>query len=167
MRKKYFPLDKNYLLETAQLDQEPMLIRLMVEHTLEYYLNYCNPLGLEDDLVRRIKLYRFKNPMYFSEFYRDLAGVYRYLNSDNQLEFLFDGSDHYTKYTREWGETFCNWIQKFCQHQSFIKAIFALTVFDPEERQVILGTNRLKNFLQSYFEVKVYKNRGIQKSKAA
>lgn len=167
MQRKYFPLDKNYLLERAQLDQEDILIRIMVDHVLTYYKTCCNPLGIEDDTIRKIKAYTFSYPESFHEFYRDLAGIYRFQKGENQLELLFDGTDHYTKYTRDWGESFCNWIKDFCLEPSFIKAVFSLTVFRPENNRMEFSNNRLKYFLERYFELKVYKYRGIQRMKIA
>ena len=161
MERKYFPLDKNYLLEKAQLEQEELLIRLMVDQVKEYYLTHCNPLGLEDEIITQIKDHTFNEPEVFTDFYRDLCGIFRYLKGDNQLELLFDGSDHYSKYTNEWGSQFCDWITAFCQHKNFINAVFAMTVLKKD--RFTLKTNRMKYFLENYFEIKIYRYRGIQK----
>lgn len=163
MERKYFPLDKNYLLERAQLEQEELLIRLMVDQVKNYYLNCCNPLGIEDDIIVRLKSHTFNEPGSFSEFYRDLSGIYRYFKGENQLELLFDGSDHYSKYANDWGHDYCNWINKFCQSKTFINAVFALTVLKPKNSQLTLKTNRLKNFTENYFQLKIYKYKGILK----
>jgi hypothetical protein len=167
MKRKYFPLDKNYLLEHAQLKQEEFLIRLMVEDVISFYLTHCNPLGIEDDLIIRLKNYSFDTPEIFSEFYRDLAGIYRFQKGKNQLELLFDGTDHFTKYSRDWGDCFCNWLKEFCLSQNFVKAVFMLTVFEPGEHQLVSGHNRLKYFLSNYFELKIHKHKGILRKKVA
>lgn len=163
MERKYFPHDKNYLLERAQLDQEELLINLMVDQVINYYHTFCNPLGLEDEIITKLKKYTFTNPEDFSEFYRDLAGIYRFLKGDNQLELLFDGTDHYSKFSKEWGMEFCNWIKEFCFNRNFIKAVFSLTVLKPEEDKFQLKNNRLRYFIENHFELKIYKYRGILK----
>lgn len=167
MERKYFPLDKNYLLEHAQLKQEELLIRLMVDEVITFYLKNYNPLGIEDDLIIKLKNYRFESPEVFSLFYRDLAGIYRFEKGENQLEFLFDGGDHFTKYSREWGDCFCNWIQTFCRSESFIKAVFSLTVFEQGENQLNTGYSRLRNFLTRHFNLKIHKRKGIHRKKVA
>ncbi|MGK7392588.1 MAG: hypothetical protein ACNS60_19700 [Candidatus Cyclobacteriaceae bacterium M2_1C_046] len=163
MERKYFPLDKNHLLERAQLEQEELLIRLMVDQVKDYYLTFCNPLGLEDDIIVKLRKHTFNEAELFSEFYKDLCGIYRYLKGENQLELLFDGSDHFSKYTNDWGMEFCNWVNEFCQSKSFINAVFALTVLKPAESRFILKTNRLKYFLENHFHLKIYKYKGILK----
>ncbi|MEL7006607.1 MAG: hypothetical protein AAFN93_28365 [Bacteroidota bacterium] len=163
MQHKYFPLDKNYLLESAQLDSERELIIELIDFTKQFYLEYRNPLGLEDDTIRAIKNHKTVYTSRLEEFYRNLAGIYRYKYGQNQLEFLFDGLDHRTKYKQDWHTTYRKWLIEFCSKPSFIKAVLELTVFYPEEKKSLLAENRMKVFLTQQFDLKVYKYKGIQK----
>ncbi|MEJ2005551.1 MAG: hypothetical protein P8X57_11430 [Cyclobacteriaceae bacterium] len=57
MIQKYFPFDKNYLLEKAQLSLERELIVRLIDRCKEYYLFTNNPLGLVDDTIAVFKGY--------------------------------------------------------------------------------------------------------------
>ena len=95
MIQKYFPLDKNYILEKAQLDLEKELIKYLVQFSKDFYLNTYNPLGIEDATIISIKNHETNYTDRLEDFYRNLAGVYRFKHGQNHLEFLFDGTDHY------------------------------------------------------------------------
>lgn len=163
MVQKYFPLDKNYLLETAQLDLERELILRLVNFTKEYYLLNSNPLGLEDNTIKVIKQHQTVYTSRLEEFYRNLAGIYRFKYGQNQLEFLFDGVDHVTKYKQDWTTTYEKWLDQFCQKPNFIRAVLELTVFYPENRKSLLAENRMKAFITQQFDLKIYKYKGIIK----
>ena len=167
MIQKYFPLDKNYLLEAAQLDSEREFIVKLIDFTKEYYLNNCNPLGLEDDTIKAIKAHKTEYTDRLKEFYRNLAAIYRFKYGQNQLEFLFDGSDHSTKYRQDWAEAFVKWINEFCSKSNFVRAILELTVFYPKDRRSELAENRMKAFIAQQFELKIYKYKGIVKTSVA
>lgn len=160
---KYFPLDKNYLLETAQLDLERDFIVYLIDYTKKYYLKSCNPLGLEDDTIKAIKKHQTTYTCRLEEFYRNLAGIYRFKYGQNQLEFLFDGVDHKTKYEQDWTATYKKWLSEFCLRPNFVRAVLELTVFYPEERQSLLAENRMKAFITNQFDLKIYKYKGIVK----
>ncbi|MBL3654883.1 hypothetical protein [Fulvivirga sediminis] len=164
---KYFKLDKNYILEQAQIDSEQELIVYLIDFVKKYYQDQFNPLGLVDEPVKTIKAHKTEYTDRLIEFYRNLAGVYRYKNSDNQLELLFDGQDHYAKYTRDWKETYKNWLVEFCGKPNFIKAVLELTVFFPEGKRAELAENRMKNFIHNQFDLKIYKHKGIIEMKIA
>ena len=85
MIQKYFPFDKNYILEKAQLDQEEGLVVYLVDFVKAYYLSNYNPLGLEDDTVKAIKDHPTAFTKRLTEFYRHLAGIYRFKYGQNQL----------------------------------------------------------------------------------
>lgn len=167
MIQKYFPLDKNYILEQAQLDHEERLIVYLIDFAKKFYLDQFNPLGLEDDTVKQIKAHKTEYTDRLVEFYRNLAGVYRYKHGNNQLEFLFDGKDHYDKYTADWVATYEEWLVDFCLRPNFLKAVLELTVFYPEGRKAELAENRMKAFIHQHFELKIYKYKGIVKMKIA
>ncbi|GAA0892461.1 hypothetical protein GCM10009122_21400 [Fulvivirga kasyanovii] len=167
MIQKYFPLDKNYILEQAQLDQEERLIVYLIDFAKKFYLDQFNPLGLEDDTVKQIKAHNTEYTDRLVEFYRNLAGVYRYKHGNNQLEFLFDGKDHYDKYTVDWVATYEEWLVDFCLRPNFLKAVLELTVFYPEGRKAELAESRMKAFIHQHFELKIYKYKGIVKMKIA
>lgn len=160
---KYFPLDKNYLLETAQLGLEKEFIIELIDFTKQFYLQQCNPLGLEDNTIRAIKAHQTVYTSRLEEFYRNLAGIYRFKYGQNQLEFLFDGIDHATKYQQDWTTTYKKWLAEFCAKPNFVRAVLELTVFYPEERKSMLAENRMKAFIAQQFDLKIYKHKGIVK----
>lgn len=161
MHQKLFPLDKNYILKEAQLSAKQYLLDRLVQEVKSSYLLYCNPLGLEDDTILKIRNYKKYDTSLLEEFYDNLAGIYRYKFGSNQLEFLFDGKDHFEKYQEEWAEMFMEWIRSFCKEENFLKAILEVTIFYPEGRKALLAGNRLKTFITQQLYIKVYKYRGI------
>jgi len=163
MVQKYFPLDKNYILEQAQLDNEERLVVYMINFVKAYYQANYNPLGLEDATMLKVKNHETQYTERLSEFYRNLCGIYRFTHGNNQLEFLFDGTDHYEKYVVDWKADFKKWLLEFCAKPNFIKAVLELTVFFPEDRKALLAENRMKTFIEQHFELKVYKYKGIVK----
>lgn len=167
MIQKYFPLDKNYILEQAQLNLEVKLITYLIDFSKAFYLDQHNPLGLEDDTVKNIKLHKTAYTDRLEEFYRNLAAVYRYRHGQNQLELLFDGKDHYDKYSSDWQEVYKKWLIDFCSKPNFLKAVLELTVFYPEGKKAALAENRMKTFIYQHFELKIYKHKGIVKMKVA
>ena len=167
MVRKYFPFDKNYILENAQLGLERELLTRMVSLVKQHYLICNNPLGIEDDTIRSIKNCTHYGIDYFKAFYADLAGVYRFKYGQNQLEIPFDGVDHYTRYQQEWSENFTSWIKALCGNPSFVRTVLHLTVFDLNVHAVSLAQDRLKQYVSQFFDLKIYKYRGIQMEKSA
>ena len=161
INQKLFQLDKNYILKEAQATLEPALLAYMVTYAKDAYLTYFNPLGLEDDTVLAIKAAETPNTTHLEELYANLAAIYRYKFGETQLELLFDGSDHLTKYKEDWEHAFKHWLSGFCLNLNFLKAILEATVFFPEDRKATLACNRLKAFINHHFELKVYRYRGI------
>ena len=166
MIQKYFPLDKNYILEKAQLDLQEELITYLIQFSKDFYLQQYNPLGIEDATIKSIKAHETQYTDRLEEFYRNLAAVYRFKFGQNQLEFLFDGTDHHTKYAEDWKDTFKKWLVNFCLKPNFLRAVLELTVFYPEGRKAELAENRMKTFINQHFELKIYKYRGIVRKMA-
>ena len=161
MIRKFFPLDKNYLLEEAQLLlQEPLLSSLVDVVKAEYEIRH-NPLGISDEWILKIREYKPSNLKLLNGFYQNLAGIYRYKHGDNQLEFSWDGVAHSEKYKLAWTDFFKNQISAFCKSELFIRAVLDLTVFLPENRNAQLAENRMNHFMLQTFDVKIHKQRGI------
>ncbi|TRX50453.1 hypothetical protein FNH22_25780 [Fulvivirga sp. M361] len=167
MIQKYFPFDKNYILEKAQFDQEERLIVYLINFVKAYYQVNANPLGLEDDTTIAIKNHATEYTDRLTEFYRHLAGIYRFKHGQNQLELLFDGQDHYQKYVEDWKIKYKEWLHEFCAKPNFVKAVLELTVFFPEGKKSFLAESRMKTFIQQHFDLKVYKYKGIVQMKIA
>ncbi|HEY9048194.1 MAG TPA: hypothetical protein VIN08_19945 [Ohtaekwangia sp.] len=168
MLRKFFPLDKNYVLEEAQLALENSLLQYLVDYVKVEYLMRFNALGLMDEPAQKIQKHISSDYQQLHEFYLNLAGVYRYKNySDNQLEFIFDGRDPKEKYHEEWPSTFRQWVKEFCKHDQFIRAILELTVFYPEDYTPQMAGLRLSTFITKFFELKVDAQKGITKVKVA
>ena len=165
--RKYFFQDKNYILSGAQYDGQENLLKYTISTAKSFYLQHYNPLGIEDDTIVKIKNYKEFPIEVFESFYNDLAGIYRFQYGTNQLEFLFDGMDHYSKYVNEWNSKYVVWINEFFKTPHFLKAVLHLTVFNAQNHGKTLAQKRLQSFLCSYFDLKIYKYKGIIRNKIA
>ena len=157
--RKFFPLDKNYLLEEAQLSLQDELLTRLIEIVKNTFTQQTNLLGLLDDFGLKVKNYHAGNLKPLSNFYQNICGVYRFKNSDNQLEFVWDGREHLETYKEQWSKTFVRWVNDFCQQELFVQAVLDLTVFLPE--------NRMNNFMLRQFGVKMHKTKGLVEMKVA
>lgn len=168
MLRKFFPRDKNYILEEAQLALETSLLQYLVDFVKVEYLMRCNPLGLADDTSKKIQSHHSTQFEHLHEFYLNLAGLFRFkYYSDNQLEFLFDGRDDARKYQEEWTLMFKRWIKEFCKHENFTRAVLELTVFYPDDYTPQMAGMRLSAFITKFFEVKIDPQKGIVKKSVA
>ena len=168
MLRKFFPRDKNYILEEAQLSLETTLLNYLVDFVKVEYLMRCNPLGLADDTSQKIQAHHSTQFEHLREFYLNLAGVFRFkYYGDNQLEFLFDGQDDFKKYQEEWSVMFKRWIKEFCKHENFTRAVLELTVFYPDDYTPQMAGMRLSAFITRFFEVKIDPQKGIIKKSVA
>lgn len=165
--RKFFPLDKNYLLEDAQLSMQDTLLAALVEKVKNQYAIRHNPLGLQDELSEKIQNYKPKNLKPLYPFYYNLAAVYRYKFGHNQLEILWDGADHSEKYKEEWRLAFDQWTSIFCANRQFLLAVFDLTVFLSNNRKAFLSENRMNTFIASHFDLKIHKQKGIVQMQVA
>ena len=174
MVRKFFALDKNYLLEEAQLSLEYPLLLSLVEKSKEHYELLHNPLQLRDSFSLKIKNYQARNRKPLRSFYQSLAGIYRYKFGNNQLEFLWDGQSHFEKYQLDWSNTFKEWIAGFMDREQFFQAVLDLTVFLPENRHAQLAENRMNFVMLQCFSrqdglhtLKMNRKRGILEMKVA
>ncbi len=167
MIQKFFPLDKNYILKTVQAEARTDLLQWLIEEVKNVYLICFNPLGIEDDVILRIKRSTSCQLELLDNFYQELAGIYRFKYSCNQLEIIFDGRSHYEKYEDDWKFAFHNWVREFCQSPNFIKAVLECTILYPDDKKAALAQQRMKYFLTRHFELKVFKYKGIQLSQMA
>lgn len=162
MLRKFFPLDKNYVLEEAQLSLESSLLQYLVDFVKVEYLMRSNPLGMMDAMATKIHEHDNADFRHLHEFYLNLMGVFRYkFYGDNQLEFIFEGKDDYKKYQEEWSRQFKSWTKAFCRHHNFLRAVLDLTVFYPSDSPVLMVDNRMNAFISQYFEVKIHPQKGI------
>lgn len=165
MVRKFFPLDKNYVLEQAQLSLENYLLDYLVDYVKVQYLLQHNPLGLVDETVSRIQNHHTQDFSKLRNFYITLSGIFRYkYYHDNQLTFIFSGEEPYDRYCREWTEEFKAWIRGFCQQKNFIMGILELTVFYPHDDEANFIGERLTTFATQHFEIKIHPQKGIVKS---
>ena len=167
MIRKFFPLDKNYLLEEVQLSLQDALLSQLIDQVKLEFEQRTNPLGLVDAFSSKIRSYTCQNLKPLYNFYQNMAAVYRFKYSDNQLEFVWDGSDHQEKYKAEWTSTFADWINEFCKLELFVQAVLDLTVFLPDNRHADLVENRMNNFMLRQFGVKLHKTKGLAAMKVA
>jgi hypothetical protein len=166
--RKFFPRDKNYILEQAQLSLEDQLLGYLLDYVKVEYLLHHNPLGLVDNIVLRIQQHQSKDLTHLHEFYLCMSGVFRYLHySDNQLQFSFDGQDDFHRYQNEWCGFFKARIKEFCKQDSFRRAILDLTVFYPDHYTPQMAGLRLSIFITRLFDLKVDAQKGILKKTVA
>lgn len=166
MVRKFFPLDKNYLLERVQLQEEHALLAQLMGIIKKQYVWRYNPLGLADALTEQVINYPNTDLSRLHPFYLNLAGVYRFKFGQNQLEFLWDGTDHTEQYQREWTAFFLKMVGQFSQQELFLRAVLDLTVFLPSAPPPELVENRMNHFLTQAFELKIHK-KGIQAARVA
>lgn len=150
--KKFFKLDKNYLLEEAQLQLRGNLLLCLVDLIKAEYERKYNPLGIADEFVLKVRQYQPDDLQALNTFYETLAGVYRFKFGDNQLEFMWDGVDQSERYRAEWTEFFKSQTTAFCKNELFIRAVLDLTVFNNYSQ---LAENRMNNFMLQTFDVKL------------
>jgi len=167
MRKKFFTLDKNYILQEAQLLNQGAFLASLFEKARKNYLLLENPLGLEDDFILKIKNFKPRNYRFLHEFYERLSAVYRYRYDDSQLELIFDGRSHIDKYSEEWQIAFQKWTDDFCLDRVFLKNLIDFTVFYPNNRRVQLNGDSLTSYLHRYFKVRFYTRKGVQELHSA
>lgn len=167
MVRKFFPLDKNYLLEEAQLALQENLLTSLIEKVKVAFEQKYNPLGLEDAFCLKVKGYKINNLKPLHNFYLNISAVYRFKHSDNQLEFVWDGREHLEKYREEWIRSFNQWVEEFSRQELFVQAVLDLTVFLPENRHADLAENRMNNFMLRQFDVKIHKTKGLVAMKVA
>ena len=162
MLRKFFPLDKNYVLEEAQLSLEKSLLEYLVDYVKVQYLLQYNSLGLVDATVERIKAHESNDLSRLHDLYVDMMGIFRFkYYHDNQLVFDFDGSDPFQKYSEEWTDQFKKWVSKLCQQKNFLWGVLELTVFYPQEDEANFIGDRLQTFISQFFELKIHPQKGI------
>lgn len=158
-----FDKDKNIILKAAQEVHFSELAELFVKKTIEKYRTLFNPLGLVDDTFQRILDYPYNNIDEVKGIYDNLCVTYRYKNSDNQLEILWDGGSQEEKYAKEWSDTFLSWVDDLTNNPSFVKAILQLTVFNEGKRNLVFVRNSVKAIINEHFEIKIVTRKGIKK----
>ena len=168
MIRKYFPRDKNYILESVQLSMKNSLLHYLVDYVKVEYLLHQNPLGIMDSMAKGIQEHEANDFRHLDQFYLHLMGIFRYSHySDNQLEFIFEQKEDREKYEEEWGEEFKRWTKKFCQDKNFLRAVLDLTVFYPVDSPVVMVDNRMQSFLTQFFQIRIHPDKGIQQLKVA
>lgn len=165
MIEKIFPLDKNYILRQAQFVLEDELIDQMIYELKRSYTHLYNPLLLMDETYTNI-LNTFEFPVDRVQIiYRQLCGIYRFKNRDNQLEILFDGRNHFDKFKEEWESAFIAWIKELGKNEQYVKPMLRMTLLYDTESRAEWAENHCKAFINQFFELKVIKRQGELKLK--
>lgn len=166
--RKWFLMDKNYMLKEAQLVLKEQLVFWTVQYAKEFYSEHYNPLGLLDSTAQQIKDSKFAEFQLIEPFYTKLASVYRYKHGETQLEFLFDGVSHYEKYKSEWLKTYKQWVYNLFLKRLTLRAILEITVFGKTTGHALELVNlRLQSYIEDEFDVRLYVYRGIVNTEAA
>jgi len=160
MIKKIFPLDKNYILRQAQFVIEEELIDQMIAELKRSYTYMYNPLLLMDETYSNI-LNTFDFPFERVQIiYRQLSGIYRFKNGDNQLELLFDGRNHFDKFKEEWEVACIDWVKELGTHEQYVKTMLRMTLLYDTESRAVWAENHCKAFINQFFELKIIKRYG-------
>ena len=138
---QYFHLDKNYLLKEAQKNKKDVLLEKWVLQSIEGYMITNNPMGLVDAFIERVSGVTNYSTDFLSDTYDLLAASYRFLFSSNQLEFLWDGSSHFLKYSEEWETQFNHWIYGLCLQDHINRSILKTCVLKENGNHLLLEKN--------------------------
>lgn len=168
MQRKFFPHDKNYILQNAQLSLQESLLGYLLDFVKVEHMIRNNPLGIMDAVFLKIQEHQSRDFTHLNNFYINLAGVFRYMYyRDNQLQLSFDGQDDFSRYQLQWTNSFKNWTKAFCQHDAFRKAVLELTVFYPDDYTPQMSGLRLSAFISKAFELRFDTQKGIMKKNVA
>ena len=159
---KWFPSDKNYILKEVQLDRRNELLHWMVAYTKSYYQIMHNPLGLVDDTISSVRSSEFTDISLLYPVYSRLSAIYRHIHGEVQLEFLFNGDEHFDKYQEEWVLEYKKWIDILFNQKVFLRAIMEITIFNAHsEHQLVLINKRIQSHIEHHFDLKIYRYKGI------
>ncbi len=165
MIEKIYPLDKNYILRQAQFAMEEELMEQMIYELKRSYTYLYNPLRLMDETYAQI-LDTFEFPTdRLRLIYRQLCGIYRYKNEDNQLAMLFDGRSHFDAFKEEWEAGLIAYVKELGNHEQYVKTLLRMTILYDNESRAEWAENHCKSFINQYFGVKVVKTYGELKLK--
>ncbi|AHM60863.1 hypothetical protein D770_13045 [Flammeovirgaceae bacterium 311] len=161
MQTRFFRYDKNYLLREAQEGLRQRLLLYLCSQARRAYQQHFNPLGLLDSTTVRIYNTR-PNVESLHHMYDAMAAIYRYRNSSNQLELLFNGKTHLEQYSLDWSKCFALWCKGLCADPAFVRLLLGITVLQAAgNRSTSLAEQRLRSMVQERFGLKVHKRRGI------
>jgi hypothetical protein len=167
MIQKLFPLDKNYILRQAQSILEEQMLEVMVFELKKSYTQLYNPLMLMDETFAKIlDTYEYPKDR-LRMIYRQLCGIYRFKNKDNQLELLFDGRTHLEKFQEDWSLQLIQWVHELGYHEQYVKTMLRMTLLFDTESRAEWSENHCKFFINEYFELKIIKRKGELKLKIA
>ncbi|MCH6234135.1 hypothetical protein [Cognataquiflexum rubidum] len=167
MIQKLFPLDKNYILRQAQSILEEQMLEVMVFELKKSYTQLYNPLMLMDETFAKIlDTYEYPKDR-LRMIYRQLCGIYRFKNRDNQLELLFDGRTHLEKFQEDWSLQLIQWVHELGYHEQYVKTMLRMTLLFDTESRAEWSENHCKFFINEYFELKIIKRKGELKLKIA
>ena len=160
MIQKLFPLDKNYILRQAQSLTEEQMLETMVFELKKSYTQLYNPLMLMDETFAKIlDTYEYPKDR-LSMIYRQMCGIYRYQNKNNQLELLFDGRTHLEKFQEDWSKQLLVWLRELGQHEQYVKTMLRMTILYDTESRAEWAENHCKFFVNQHFELKIIKRKG-------
>ncbi len=150
---KSFESDKNEILRTVQYQEKDFLMRQTISIAIRNFLKIENPLAIEDDFVLKLKNKKTWNTTFLNEFYRQIADSFRYSRSDNQLEFIWDGTQHADLYKLEWNKYYRQLINDLAYHPFFNRLIIKITILDTNKNEILLK-NLLIKIIKSYLGTK-------------
>ncbi|SHN24343.1 hypothetical protein SAMN04488057_11353 [Cyclobacterium lianum] len=160
MAKKLFPLDKNYILQQAQIAMEKEMMVLMLEELKDAFVRLFNPLKLQDDTYLQILKEDTFPQNHLSLIYQQLAGIYRFRYGSNQLEILFDGKTHFEKYQEDWALCLRKWLLSLGQQETYVKTMLRMTLLYDGPTRAVFAENRCKSVINDFFGLSIVKRKG-------
>lgn len=160
MIQKLFPLDKNYILRQAQTVMEEEMLELMVFELKKSYTLLYNPLMLMDETFEKILDSHEYPKERLRMIYRQLCGVYRYKNGNNQLELLFDGRSHVDKFKEDWYMQLSHWLREMGNYEPYVKNMLRMTLLFDSDSRAEWSENQCKAFINQFFELRIVKRKG-------
>jgi hypothetical protein len=146
---------------------EEQMLEVMVFELKKSYTQLYNPLMLMDETFAKIlDTYEYPKDR-LRMIYRQLCGIYRFKNKDNQLELLFDGRTHLEKFQEDWSLQLIQWVHELGYHEQYVKTMLRMTLLFDTESRAEWSENHCKFFINEYFELKIIKRKGELKLKIA
>ncbi len=158
---KYFPLDKNYILESAQKDSRDNFFSLLSHLIKVYYFKIFNPLNLNDEVSTRINNLKGLPENEFSLFYDNLAAIYRLQHADNQLELLWDGTSHYAKFRKDWEIFYSSKLSSFLSDRNLLKVLIKQLLSASSNHHFL--NIYLREYLETLFQIRIDRRKKTDK----
>ena len=133
---------------------------LMIIELKKSYTFLFNPLQIMDQTYSKIINSKEFPLDRLRLIYRQLCGIYRFRNGNNQLELLFDGRTHFEKFQEDWKVALMDYLTQLGQHEQYVKTMLRMTLLYDTETRAEWAENNCKSFINQFFDLKIIKRQG-------